>query len=657
MRILVADQNALLLAAIAATFGRHCEIVTATRRDACMEHVEHGKFDVVVACEKLADYTGLELLSEVEAVSPPTLRIFAARPETLQRLGKRLDFFGLLGTLSYPIEARKLLVALKVARAILPGHPKALAEPGHAVPNVVPHVVRHVVLENEWDTGERLALLGQELEDAREAAHRAEAATVDETTAPQRLDSDEPAAEVWAAPPEASTAVGSSGIEHAAVERARQIADASSFEVSFEVCFDENPSRFNATAHGGMAGGGTGNDAWVDTIADVGAGTVAYSFADVSADTAGSTGADTSADVGTATSAGMGAGTFVDEGAGTGAEPFAEVAPSLEVSFDGNPSPPAAASTKSLEEEPPSASAAAAQSSPYVDSGAANDELFSATSAPPAKARASTARGNASAAGSGITPGATSAPAKQAAARGASALTAASAPRPAASKPSTTKGPRPRTPTVPTAAQREAFQRALARRNAARAGDVQAPPFVDFSAMGGMSATSPAAQSAARSSESLSDLARMATTKRALPGARRGSMQPKHRIFVVGSGIAAVLLVGVVGFEVLRTSSSGEHGRHGRAATAQLFSPPSTLVADNSANPPAVFSPPSPQRVPAAPAPAATSGLPQPQTFNPDTAPPDPPPPPPLERPGPMEPPSMGHNGPPFGMQGVPESE
>src|SRR5882672_2311592 len=116
MRILVADQNGLLLAAIAATFGRHCEVVTATSRDACIEHVEQAQFDVVVACEKLADYTGLELLSEIEALSPATLRIFAARPESLRRLGKRLDLFGLLGTLSYPIEARKLVVALKVAR-------------------------------------------------------------------------------------------------------------------------------------------------------------------------------------------------------------------------------------------------------------------------------------------------------------------------------------------------------------------------------------------------------------------------------------------------------------------------------------------------------------------------------------------------------------
>src|ERR1700756_940135 len=113
MRILIADQNALLLAAIASTFGRHCEIVVATRRDACVAYIEERKFDVVVACERLRDYTGLELLGEVTALSPETLRIFSARPETLKQLGPRLDFFGLLGTLSYPIDPRKLLLALK----------------------------------------------------------------------------------------------------------------------------------------------------------------------------------------------------------------------------------------------------------------------------------------------------------------------------------------------------------------------------------------------------------------------------------------------------------------------------------------------------------------------------------------------------------------
>jgi hypothetical protein len=146
----------------------------------------------------------------------------------------------------------------------------------------------------------------------------------------------------------------------------------------------------------------------------------------------------------------------------------------------------------------------------------------------------------------------------------------------------------------------------------------------------------------------------MATTKRPLPKARRGA-QPKRRVFVVGSGIAAVLLVGVVCFELLRSNPAVEHSRHGRTANTQLFGARSTLVADSSASAPQVFSPPPPQPDPATPVPTASPGLPQPQTFDPDTAPPDPPPPPALERPGPMEPPSMAHNGPPVGMQGSPE--
>jgi len=578
MRILVADQNALLLAAIAASFGRHCEIVTATRRDVCMAHVEQRHFDVVVACEKLAGgYTGLELLSELEAVAPTSLRIFAARPDTLKRLGKRLDFFGLLGTLHYPIEARKLLVALKVARGKLPGRPK-------------PPKVKHVVLENEWDTGERLALLGQELEDAPEMKQ-------------------EPAA-----------------AENAAVEQARHIAEASSFEVSFEVSFDENPSRYDVTGHGGVP--------------------------PVAAEAAPE-----------------------------------EVAP-LEVSFDENPNPVAIASPVAtanpvavasneppLEQAPSPAAPAAQESAPYFDDTAANDEVFSGEPAAP-QAHGAQASAQAQRTASHASPSAAQTGTQPAPARPNTPTSAAS--KPAAAKSATTrstgpKGPRPRKPTVPSAAQREAFQRALARRNAARAGGFVEEPPIDFSAMGSMSATRPA-QTRAGSSQSLSDLARMATTKRPLPGnpakrqwrdnrsAAKGIPRSatgatrdvgKRRVFVVGSGIAAVLLAAVVCFELLRTTPSSDHGRHGRATSAQLFSPPaSTYVADNSAGSPQVFTPAPPEPVATAPVPGTDSAQPQPQTFNPDTAPPDPPPPPALERPGPMEPPSMGHYEPPVGSRG-----
>ncbi|HWW81472.1 MAG TPA: hypothetical protein VNY82_17875 [Steroidobacteraceae bacterium] len=424
MRILVADQNAQLLAAIAATFGRHCEVVTATCRVACMELVEQGQFDVVVACETLADYTGLELLSEIEALCPATLRIFAAQPESLKQLGKRLDLFGLLGTLSYPIEPRKLLVALKVARTKLPARPKP--------PKAAPVVVQH------------------------------------------------------------------------------------------------------------------------------------------------------------------------------------------------DDSLPVTANDESVDEPPPAPEVPVAPSQPYCGELAANDEGFKGEPGAPRAADVGK-------------PGAP-----------------AATPAAGAKKQNVAKGPRERKPTTPTAAQREAFQRALARRNAARTGGVETEA-ERSRGQAGLPGTWVASGFGAPAlpSQSLKDLARMATTKRPLPGATRGRQKvlPKRGVFVVGSGIAAVLLVGVLSFELLRTTPPVEHGRHAHAAGVQLFSPQSTLVGGTSAGPLQVFSAPSPQPD-QAPVSAAAAGMPQAQTFDPDSAPPDPPPPPALEHPGPMEPPSMPHYGPPMGMQG-----
>jgi CheY-like chemotaxis protein len=119
MRVLVADRDATLLAALASTFGGHLEIVTATGRDRCLELLRQRKFDLVVASDQLTDYTGLELLSEVATDSPDTLRVFAATASRLKQLESRLGFFGLFRTLSYPIDARKLLPTLALARSHL----------------------------------------------------------------------------------------------------------------------------------------------------------------------------------------------------------------------------------------------------------------------------------------------------------------------------------------------------------------------------------------------------------------------------------------------------------------------------------------------------------------------------------------------------------
>ena len=67
----------------------------------------------------MKDYTGLELLSEVAAISPETLLIFAASPERLGRLSYRLQVFGLLDTLAYPITPRKILAAPRGSSSVL----------------------------------------------------------------------------------------------------------------------------------------------------------------------------------------------------------------------------------------------------------------------------------------------------------------------------------------------------------------------------------------------------------------------------------------------------------------------------------------------------------------------------------------------------------
>ena len=575
MRILVADQNALLLAAIASTFGRHCTVVTATRREACLEHLAREPFDVVVACEKLRDYTGLELLSEVETLSPYTLRIFAAPAPHLARLGARLDHFRLLGTLSYPIEARKLLVALKTARTKLPARPK----------------VRHVVLESEWDTGERLGILERELE-----------------VAP----ADPPV--LAAAAPDAGDVPILEYFEETSVSRVQRVQQIPQAEVSFEVSFDENPNRFDATAVRTLG---------VTPVAPLPTRSIAPSpkAKDAHAlDVKSSSSRSPALPVAPLPTLGV-------------TPPLRPVAPLPKAAH----APDAKAPPKSIAPPPAAVQATDEVSPPLplppVDTEiAANDPAFVAgpTETPPTRSGSKTA---------------TAAHPEKAAEKA-----------PAAKKSATT-GPRARRQAVPTAAQREAFQRAVARRNAERMGlPSQDETNTGIRAKGSAADTPSAFRPHWYGTHSLSDLASMATTKRPLAHTQ-STFQPTRKVFVVGSGVAAVLLASMLAFQLTRSHTPTHQGR--RAVAAQLFAPPASLVAANNATeaPREVFGAPPGQPEPAAATPSPVSNGPQPQVFNPDTAPADPPPPPALEHPGPMEPPSMAHNEEPPWMQRPPDAD
>ena len=587
MRILVADQNALLLAAIAGTFGRHCAMVTATTREACLEHLAQERFDVVVACEKLRDYTGLELLSEIETIAPQTLRIFSAPPAQLARLGSRLDQFGLLGTLSYPIDARKLLLALKVARTRMPAKP-------------APPKVRHVVLESEWDTGERLGILERKLEvEPAEPPTLAAAAAPVPTPSPAAAPDDVPIFDA---------------VEETAVSHVRWAHGASAVEVSFEISFDEKPNRVEATAVQPRV-------------------------------------------VEPAPPASGGHPVFVGE-----PSPPESVNPAFQL-LRGNLGPPA--NDPSVEPPPP-------PPPPPVDTGgAANEPKFDPAGAKgPAKAGSGTTSSDLPGAGKSSSDrlGADNASASRSSsdkprADGSAPDTAGSKTPAAAGKtqPSSTgkkaaaNVPGPRRQAVPTAAQREAFQRAVARRKSGRTG---ASGYADTNTGSGVqtggifSAASASGEPSAqpprwRGAQSLSDLARMATNKRPLPQAG-GKLAPNRKLLMAGSGVAAVLLASVLAFQLTRSHAPTHHGR--QAVAAQIFTPDSNVVAQNNAadSAPQVFGPPPGQTEQTASV-SPTPNLPQPQVFDPNTAPADPPPPPAFEHPGPIEPPSISSYQPPPG--------
>ena len=117
MRVLIADRNVRLLESISLAFAHQFSIHTASTRRRCADLLQQSEFDLVIVCEKLADGPGLQLLGQIARTSPDTLRIFAAKRSRLQLLKGKLGPFGLFRTLSYPIDARRLLSTLTLARA------------------------------------------------------------------------------------------------------------------------------------------------------------------------------------------------------------------------------------------------------------------------------------------------------------------------------------------------------------------------------------------------------------------------------------------------------------------------------------------------------------------------------------------------------------
>jgi hypothetical protein len=147
MRLLVAGRNAKALARAAGAFADDLTIETAATKVAAIALLERAQFDLILACEKLGDGSGLEVLSHAVVNAPDTLRIFAARPSTLNLLKGELGLFGLFRTLPYPINFRKVWSAIDLVRSSC-----VESEVSPQARRQVPRVP-HVVLDSAWEAG------------------------------------------------------------------------------------------------------------------------------------------------------------------------------------------------------------------------------------------------------------------------------------------------------------------------------------------------------------------------------------------------------------------------------------------------------------------------------------------------------------------------
>jgi DNA-binding NtrC family response regulator len=118
MRTLLADCDANLLDTVAHELAP-LALDVATTKARCFDLLRPQRYDVLIACERLQDGSGLALLSEAERRWPAMRRVFAAEPRRLALLKGRLLPFKLYRMLPYPVNparVRELLARCTVPR-------------------------------------------------------------------------------------------------------------------------------------------------------------------------------------------------------------------------------------------------------------------------------------------------------------------------------------------------------------------------------------------------------------------------------------------------------------------------------------------------------------------------------------------------------------
>ncbi|MGB6452162.1 MAG: hypothetical protein WBE92_15535 [Steroidobacteraceae bacterium] len=107
MRALLADCDAKWLDSVAHELGP-LTLDVATTKARCIDLLRPQRYDLLIACERLEDGSGLALLSEAERRWPAMRRVFSAEPRRLALLKGRLLPFKLYRMLPYPVNPARV---------------------------------------------------------------------------------------------------------------------------------------------------------------------------------------------------------------------------------------------------------------------------------------------------------------------------------------------------------------------------------------------------------------------------------------------------------------------------------------------------------------------------------------------------------------------
>src|SRR5688572_17252063 len=112
MRVLLVDHDSEGLEAIARAIRGVLELDCVTSKGDAMLLLRQNVYDVLIACERCVDGSGLPILGRTTRTAAPLKRIFAAPPDRLQLLGPRLAPFKVQRTINYPIDLEELWLAI-----------------------------------------------------------------------------------------------------------------------------------------------------------------------------------------------------------------------------------------------------------------------------------------------------------------------------------------------------------------------------------------------------------------------------------------------------------------------------------------------------------------------------------------------------------------